>query len=89
MNKEKDLETYLSISPNKIGIYLFDIKNLENLYEEELSINENSYPFNSEILKKFLDNNIFKIEKISGKFIENIFLTYGHMSPIGDIVQLM
>ena len=25
-------------------------------------------------LKKFLDDNIFKIEKLSGKFIENIFI---------------
>ena len=31
-----DLETYLSISPNKFGIYLFDTKNLKNLYKEEI-----------------------------------------------------
>ena len=74
MNKEQDLENYLSISSNKLGIYLFDAKNLKNLYEEELIINENINPINFDTLKKFLDINIFKIEKLSGKFVEDIFL---------------
>ena len=39
MNKEEDLENYLSISPNKFGIYLFDNKNFKNLYKEELRVN--------------------------------------------------
>ena len=39
MNKE-ELENYLSISPDKFGIYLFDKKNLKNLYKEELILNE-------------------------------------------------
>ena len=74
MNKVKSLENYLSISSSKLGIYLFDTKNLKNLYKEELIINENINSINSDILKKFLDNNIFKIEKLSGKFVEDIFL---------------
>ena len=32
--KNLEFETYLSISPNKFGIYLFDTKNLKNLYKE-------------------------------------------------------
>ena len=74
MNKGQNLENYLSISSSKLGIYLFDTKNLKNLYKEELIINENVNLINSDILKKFLDNNIFKIEKLSGKFVEDIFL---------------
>ena len=74
MSKELNLENYLSISSNKLGIYLFDTKNLKNLYKEELIINENVNLINSDILKKFLDKNIFKIEKLSGKFVEDIFL---------------
>ena len=31
---------------------------------------------NYDHLKKFLDDNIFKIEKLIGKFIENIFYNY-------------
>ncbi len=74
MNKEQDLENYLSISSNKLGVYLFDTKNLKNLYKQELIINENSNYLNPIILKKFLDDNIFKIEKLSGNFVENIIL---------------
>ena len=74
MNKENELQYYLSVSPNKYGIYLFDTKNLKNLYKEEIILNNDTNYQNHDELKKFLDDNIFKIEKLSGKFIENIFL---------------
>ena len=74
MNKDHELENYLSISPNKLGIYLFDTITLKNLYKKELVIKENIKYFDFDILKKFLDNNIFEIEKLSGKFVKNIFL---------------
>jgi hypothetical protein len=74
MNKENELQYYLSVSPNKYGIYLFDTKNLTNLYKEEIISNNDTNNQNYDELKKFLDDNIFKIEKLSGKFIENIFL---------------
>ncbi len=74
MNKENELQYYLSVSPNKYGIYLFDTKNLINLYKEEIILNNDTNYQNYDELKKFLDDNIFKIEKLSGKFIENIFL---------------
>ena len=76
MNKKQDFEYYLSISKNKLGIYLLDTKNFENLYKEELIITENSNIHDFNILKNFLDKNIFKIEKLSGKFIENIILVF-------------
>ena len=74
MNKENELQYYLSVSSNKFGIYLFDTKNLTNLYKEEIILNNDTSYQNHDELKKFLDENIFKIEKLSGKFIENIFL---------------
>ena len=74
MYKENELQCYLSVSPNKYGIYLFDTKNLKNLYKEEIILNNDTNYQNHDELKKFLDDNIFKIEKLSGKFIENIFL---------------
>ena len=49
MNKEKELQCYLSISPKKFGIYLFDPKTLENLYKEEINLNINSEFPNSNI----------------------------------------
>ena len=72
MAEEIDFETYLSISKNKFEIFLFDNKNLKNLYQNKLKI-EGSI-INLEKLSKFLDDNIFKIEKFYGKFIENIYL---------------
>ena len=72
MNKEKELENYLSISPNKLGIYLFDKTNYKNLYKNEMTLSGNINSDDFSILKKFLDNNVFEIEKLSGKFVENI-----------------
>ena len=76
MNKENELQNFLSISPNKYGIYLFDSKSLENLYKEEIILNRDRVSFNNDLLKKFLDDNVFKIEKLSGKFVENIILIF-------------
>ena len=74
MNKDHELENYLFISPNKFEIYLFDTKNFKNLYKDQFILNSNSEFLNLGDLKKFLDTNIFKIEKLSGKFVKNIFL---------------
>ena len=76
MNKEEELENYISISPNKFGIYLFDKKNLNNLYNKELIVDNNSDSLDFNTLEKFLDNNVFEIEKLSGKFIENAFFIF-------------
>ena len=76
MNKDQELENYLKITPTKFGIYLFDVKTSKNLYKEELVINNNSNSINLSDLKKFLDDNIFKIEKLSKKFVKNIFIIF-------------
>ena len=72
MVKEIEFETYLSLSKNKFEIFLFDNKNLKNLYQDNIIFESNIIDF--EKLPKFLDNNIFKIEKLVGKFIKNIYL---------------
>ena len=73
MNKILEFETYLSISQTKFGIYLFDTKNKNNLYNKEVNFEKTNF-INYSDLKKFLDDNIFRIEKLVGKFIENIFI---------------
>ena len=73
MIKQRDFEIYLSIEDDKFKIFLLDPANFENLYINELPIN-NSATINFIELSKFLDNNIFKIERLSDKFIEDIFL---------------
>ncbi len=72
MTEEKNLETYLTISPKKYCIYLIDKKDLKKLYEDEVNIDKDVINFDT--LIKFLDDNIFKIERSIGKFIKNIFL---------------
>ena len=74
MTNELDLETYLSISSKKIGIYLLDKKKLKNLYFQEENIKNNNVFSDLNILNEFLDKNIFKIEKLAGRFIKNIKL---------------
>tara|TARA_B100001121_G_C18554386_1_gene557154 strand:+ start:185 stop:889 length:705 start_codon:yes stop_codon:yes gene_type:complete len=74
MTEELDLETYLSISSKKIGIYLLDKKKLKNLYFQEQDIKNNNMFVDLNILNEFLDKNIFKIEKLIGRFIKNITL---------------
>ena len=74
MSKELELENYLSVSPNKFTIYSFETNSLKNLYKEEIIINQNKKFLDFDLLKNFLDKNIFKIEKLSGKFVKNIFL---------------
>ena len=74
MNKEINSETFLCISPSKFKIYLFDVNGFKNLYFNELVIKKNSKFLDLNLLKEFLDNNIYKIEKYTGKFIENVFV---------------
>ena len=74
MAEEIDLETYLSLTKNKFEIFLFDKTNLKNLYKDELKLKKSFNFLDLEELHKFLDIQIFKIEKIFGKFIKNVYL---------------
>ena len=74
MNDKFQLETYLTIFPNKLGIYLFDTKSLKNLYKNEIKLINNNKSIDFDVLRKFLDNNIFEIEKVGEKFIDDIYL---------------
>ena len=73
MSENLELETYLSISPTKFGIFLLNTKNLKNIYNKEITFEKTNF-INYSHLKQFLDENIFKIEKLVGKFIDNIFI---------------
>ena len=74
MIKDLEFETYLIISQSEFCIYLFDKKNMKNLYEQKLIINDGFDFIDFNLLNKFLDENIFKIEKLIGMFVENIIL---------------
>lgn len=74
MNKELEFETYLSISHDEFEIFLIDKINLNYLYQEKIKIEEPNNFINFDILTKFLNDNIFKIEKLIGMFVKNIVL---------------
>ena len=74
MTEETDFETYLYLSSDKFEIFLFDKKNIKNLFQETIMIENNFNFIDFTELTKFLDKNIFKIEKLIGNFIKKIFL---------------
>ena len=78
MAEDLDLETFISITPKEFGLYLFDIRNRKNLYSKEIKLKNDTYSIDFKSLELFLSDNIFKIEKLSGKFIKNISLIIEH-----------
>ena len=87
MIEELEYEIYLFIEKNKFSIFLLDINKLSNLYKNETTFIENKN-IDLEELSKFLDNNIFKIEKLLGKFIKNIFLIIEDNSEIQTNISI-
>jgi hypothetical protein len=69
MIENSDFETFLYISKNKYQIFVYDKNNLKNLYHEEI---ENNGEIELNTLSKFIDDNVYKIEKVIKNFIRNI-----------------
>ena len=82
MTEDIYLETYLFVSLTEYRICLYDTKNNKNLYNECLKREENLSNIDLSVLIKFLDNNIFKIEKLTGKFVENIFIIFENSNTL-------
>ena len=74
MIEEIDFETYLYISNERFIVSVFEKKNSQNLYKKEFEFKNHLNNINFDYLSEFLDQNIFKIEKLIGQFIKNIFL---------------
>ena len=71
MIENSDFETFLYISKSKYQISVYDKNNLKNLYSEEIGYSDE---IELNTLSKFLDDNIYKIEKKIKNFIRNIIL---------------
>jgi hypothetical protein len=71
MIENSDFETFLYISKSKYQIFVYDKNNLKNLYSEEIGYSDE---IELNTLSKFLDNNIYKIEKKIKNFIRSIIL---------------
>jgi len=71
MIENSDFETFLYISKSKYQIFVYDKNNLKNLYNEEIGYSDE---IELNTLSKFLDDNIYKIEKKIKNFIRSIIL---------------
>ena len=74
MIEEADFETFLYLSRNQCVIFVENKRTLKSLYKEEIKITDEMYPDDLNKLSKFLDRNIYKIEKLVGNFIKDITL---------------
>jgi hypothetical protein len=71
MIENSGFETFLYISKSKYQIFVYDKNNLKNLYSEEIGYSDE---IELNTLSKFLDDNIYKIEKKIKNFIRSIIL---------------
>ena len=74
MTKELDLDTYLIITNYKFVICLFNKQNFKSIYNQEFIFKNKIGAIDFNSLSQFLENNIFKIEKLTSKFINNIIV---------------
>ena len=74
MIEVSEINTYLTISKSKFSIFILDTKKMDILYKEEIHFEDKIKDLELKNLSKFLDENIFKIEKLLGNFINNIFV---------------
>ena len=71
MIEKTNFEVFVYISKNKYQIFVYDKNSFKDLYNEEIKISDEIELNN---LSKFLDENIYKIEKKLSNFIRNIIL---------------
>ena len=74
MSEELENTPYLYLSSNRFGIYLYDKKENKNIFKCEIELQNKFEIIDVNEISNFVENNIFKIEKLIGKFIKNITL---------------
>ena len=74
MIEKTSFETFIYISKNKYQIFVYDKNKSINLYDNELLINDEIALSNLDQLSKFLDENIYKIEKKVNNFIKSVIV---------------
>jgi len=72
MENDLDFEAFLLFSPEKLILSVNRKSDFKLIFKDELSFENNSNYLNFDKLTSFLNENIFKGEKILGSFIEKI-----------------
>ena len=88
MTQVTDFETFLFISKNKYQIFVYDKNNYKNLYDKELLINDRDELSNLDRLSNFIDENIYKIEKILNDFIKSIIIIIENDNILNTSISL-
>ena len=74
MDNDSDFVSYLYLSKDKFSICILEVHNFKKVYEKEVMTNSLYDKLDFEQIKKFLDENIIKSEKILKYFIKKIFI---------------
>ena len=72
MENDSDFEVFLFFSPEKLILSVNRKTDFKLIFKDELFFENNSNYLNFDKLTFFLNENIFKVEKILGSFIEKI-----------------
>ena len=88
MTEKTNFETFIYVSKNKYQIFVFDKSNYKNLYDKELLINDEAELSNLDRLSNFIDENIYKIEKIVNNFIKNVILIIENKNILNTNISL-
>ena len=88
MTEKTNFETFIYVSKNKYQIFVFDKSNYKNLYDKELLINDEAELSNLDRLSNFIDENIYKIEKIVNNFIKNVIIIIENENILNTNISL-
>tara|TARA_B100001057_G_scaffold482620_1_gene558278 strand:+ start:1386 stop:2090 length:705 start_codon:yes stop_codon:yes gene_type:complete len=72
MNDKINFETYLYLGKSKLALCIFEIDKKKRIYEKEIFLKNDYNNLKFDELKKFLDENIFKVEKNFNCFIKSV-----------------
>ena len=73
MNDYLNFDTYLYVSSNKFTISV-NTETKKKIYEKEFTLKTDIEYIDFDILDQFLNENIFKIEKLLKNFVKNIYV---------------
>ena len=76
MSEKTIYKSYLHVSKKKFVLSIIQPDSLEKIYEKEVFLGNNLNSIKFEELDYFLENNIYKVEKIIGSFIKDISIIY-------------
>ena len=73
---EKDFNIYISIESNKLSVAIFSIFNEKNIFFKEYDCTTylNDDQLNFKNLDKILEKNIFEVEKVTNKYLNEVVI---------------